>query len=349
MSKLLYEGMPLSEVRFDWRTRLVAWWEGFDLEAIAKQAQKSADQAKARLNEVREDMSRAKASAPPEPVVSDYTPGLDRHGRALWTLTRIQMAELMYGEGFIEPGGTSWIPKLIATLPLNPTASLLDLTAGLGGVSKIVTEKFSSYVDGYDQNTALVEVCAERLGKLADPSKASVQPYDPGTMAINRRYEFCMALNLFYTVRDKDRLWQQLVAVLKDRGQLVFTDFYLANDADPDKGALKAWCETERVEPHLTQVQDATAGLTAAGFDVRTVEDITNVYKQGLKVGLGKLHDHLQQNEMDAETRQMLADELALMTRRVRALDSGLLVKRVHAILPVSAGPDPLFKQSQPV
>lgn len=340
---MLYEGMPIDDIQVDWRTRLIAWWEGFDLDGIENRKKKS----KARLAEKKSEKGAGR-SKPPEAVEEQEPAGLDRHGRPLWSMTRIELAELMWGEKFIEPGAESWIPKLISTLPLNPTSSLLDLTAGLGGVIEHAAERFGSHADGYEVNPLLVEEGRKRIQASAAAAKLELNELDHASFQIARRYEFCIALNLFYTVENKDALYQKLVTVLKDRGQLVFTDFFVPMDADLNSGAYKAWMQTERLEPHPITSKDMEKGLTAAGFDVRTVEDITTPYQRETRVGLSRLHDYLKSKEMDAEAKQVLTDEIALLTRRMMAIEAGLKVKRVHAILPVSAGNDESFAPSMP-
>ena len=340
---LLYEGMPLSEVKIDWRTRLVAWWEGFDLDAVNQRK----PTRKSPAAEDKETKTRQKDSAFPDAAEPESMAGKDRHGRALWNPTRLELAELMWGKGFVEPGADSWIPKLIATLPLNPTSSLADLSAGLGGVAHHAVSRYSTYVDAYEQSDLLREAIPARLQDLDDPSKVRCEAFDLHRLSLGRRHEFCLALNLFYTVADKDTLWQSLASILKDRGQLVFTDFAMAPDANIGMGALGAWHKTERLEPHLVPIAEAEKGLAAAGFDVRTVEDISGPYRRQTKIGLAKLHDHLTTTELTSEAKIIATDEITLLTRRLMALEDGLQVKRVHAILPVSAGADGDFAPSK--
>ena len=332
---LLYEGMPLSEVRIDWRTKIVAWWDGFDLDAIRQKQ----EQQRARLLEAKRDMSKQKDTPLPLPVEEpEIENGLDRHGRALWSLTRIELAELMWGEGYVEPGATSWIPKLIATLPLNRDSSLLDLSAGLGGVSRHAIEQYGTYVDAYEQSPLLVEEAGKRLKSIPDQSHINLDEFSLERFGITRRYEFCVALNVFYTIADKPLLWQHLSSVLKDRGQLVFTDFVIDGDTDLTAKPMRAWQDTERLEPHLQTIGETEKQLTSAGFDVRTVEDLSTAYKRETKLGLSRLHDYLLAKDLDQDSKTILTDEIALLTRRLLALENGLRVKRVHAILPISAG-----------
>ena len=331
---LLYEGMPLDEVKIDWRTRLFAWWEGFDLDAVHNRKPKR----KTPKIEEKDAHTSQKDSAFPEVAEAESNAGKDRHGRALWNPTRLELAELMWGKGFVEPGGETWIPKLVATLPFNPTSSLIDLSAGLGGVAHHAVEKYGTYVDAYEQSELLLEAMPNRLQDLNDPSRVRCEPFDLERLSLQRRYEFCIALNLFYTVGDKDTLWQSLASILKDRGQLVFTDFCVEADADIMTGSLGGWHKTERMEPHVTPIGETEKGLASAGFDVRTVEDISKLYRRQLKIGLSKLHDHLTNTDLMSEAKTIVSDEIALLTRRMMAFDDGLQVKRVHAILPVSAG-----------
>ena len=124
----------------------------------------------------------------------------------------------------------------------------------------------------------------------------------------------------------------------------MFTDFAIAPDADLTTGALGAWTKTERLEPFVTPIAATEKGLASAGFDVRTVEDISNAYHRQTKLGLSRLHDHLTKEELEPEAKTIVTDEIALLTRRLMALDDGLQVKRVHALLPVSAGQEDGFE-----
>lgn len=49
-----------------------------------------------------------------------------------WSPARMKIAQDVYGEGFIEPGGAQFARKLMAPADADPSKTILDLSVGLG-------------------------------------------------------------------------------------------------------------------------------------------------------------------------------------------------------------------------
>src|SRR5579864_1581873 len=109
--------------RPSFRTRFRAWWEGYDLPPRDQPAE-ALDAAPATAKAARPAPARAD-SKQPDPNAG----ALDRHGKPLWSATRIEVAEKLWGEGFIGPGGADYVPDLVKPLGLDKTMSVLDLSA----------------------------------------------------------------------------------------------------------------------------------------------------------------------------------------------------------------------------
>src|SRR5690242_14528675 len=80
--------------------------------------------------------------APPVPVVQPANatappliaePALVLDDDPVWPSARIAVAETLWGEGFLFPGGAEEILRLAKPLGLSPASSLLLLGAGSGG------------------------------------------------------------------------------------------------------------------------------------------------------------------------------------------------------------------------
>src|SRR3954447_19600443 len=100
-----------------WKKKLLAWWEGYDLPEEKKESQP-------------QPAVEAAAPAGAKPALTGVN---SRFGKPLWSASRIQVVEKLWGDVFTSPGGDDYIPELVKPLGLNPAMSVLDLAAGLGG------------------------------------------------------------------------------------------------------------------------------------------------------------------------------------------------------------------------
>ena len=175
-------------------------------------------------------------------------PGLDRQGRPLWSATRLDVAEKLWGEGFVSPGSEDYLPTLVKPLGLNPAMSVLDLGAGLGGTTRLMAKQFGAWVTGLESSPLLVKAGMERSYKLGLVRQAPIQAYDPEAFRYPKRVDAVFAKEAFFTVIDKAGLLDNLVVVLKPRGQVLFTD-YVTDPGGLESPALASWAAREPVEP----------------------------------------------------------------------------------------------------
>lgn len=332
MRRLLYEGMPLSQINpACWRTRFEAWWEGFDLRLGRYHA---SDASRELAAHCQQQLTALRQPGSFQMEFFDRLQSGAKFEHATWTPERIKLAELMWGRNNIDAGAACWIARSLRALPMNRSTHLLDMTAGLGGVMLQAAKRYGTMVDGVEQCSLLVSACAKRLKGQVDPERVTIRHLDPDNFEIDRRYDFIVAFNLFFMLPDKKELCRFLTSALKPHGQLVFTDFFIDLSAHAGNSTMTAWRETERQEPFPCTFMDTMAGLAATGFEVRTAENISQHYRRGLRLGLVRLRNALLTREFDETMRQVINSEVALLTRRIRAIDAGLEVRRIHAIAP---------------
>ena len=61
-----------------------------------------------------------------------------------WSSAKLQTMELIWGDGFMIPGGERYARQLLAVLALSSKKSVLDLTAGIGGCARTVARRTST-------------------------------------------------------------------------------------------------------------------------------------------------------------------------------------------------------------
>ena len=136
----------------------------------------------------------------------------------------------------------------------------------------------------------------------------------------------------FFTVAAKERLLQQVDGSLKEKGQLLFTDFVKAEDVGAGD-QIASWIASEPVEPRLWSATDYTSYIGTLGYDVRVVEDISDRVKAMVLQGWAGFLPSIEATGLDHAMGAALVSEVELWTRRTQALESGQLrVSRIHAL-----------------
>lgn len=297
------------------KTRLHAWWEGYDLSGVKRR--KAAEDA-------------ATAAAPKKGKGPEV--GENRWGKPLWNATRIEVAERLWGTGFSTPGGADHIAYLVKPMGLNPAMSALDLSAGLGGASRTMASQFGCWVTGLESSPPLAKEGMQRSHMAGLDKRAPIEAYDPEHFNFPKRVDAIVFKEGLFTVRDKDQLFDGMEAALKPRGHLLLTDYILG--PKPNRGVVAAWADKEPVEPNLWSLEQMQNAFTQRNLDLRINEDITDTHRHLILTALQGFTQYLEQYALAHETKVAVMDEIELWARRVTALDAGLRCYRFYALKP---------------
>lgn len=306
------------------RDRLRAWWNGEEIEAAAPTA--NADPP---------DRSERAEPPPPPPVRIEADPDVDaetlRTRMAKWPATRIEVNQRLWGEGFVSPGGPEYILTLAKPLALNPTMSIADLGAGLGGPARTISGEFGTWITGMERHKNLASVAAKQSEMAGFAKKAAVSHYDPETLEFNRRYNCFFVKESTAMVAAKNRFFEKIRKSMKEGGQLLFTDFFLKSASENDP-AITQWLEHEPEKLHLWTVKQMEHCLKTLNFDTRIFEDTSEEYVDLCLEGWANLVKTLNAKR-DRHILSALVDEAELWTHRLVPLTAGKVgMYRIHAV-----------------
>ncbi|HVO01422.1 MAG TPA: methyltransferase domain-containing protein [Candidatus Cybelea sp.] len=299
---------PASKPSF--KERFKAWWEGYELAPAAP-----------------ESAPPAAAPAPtPEPEAEPAGPvGLDP--------SAITVMQQIWGEGFSRPGGAASILTLVKPFALNPSMTVMDFGAGLGGGTRTVSNEFGVWVYGFepDPNQAAVaqELSVKKGAKKAEIKSYATHDFQPKAGS----YDCIYSSEALYSVADKDKLLGIFERALKARGQIAITDFVRTEGTADNDPRLADFVTRDGKKGHFWKNADYHARMKALKFDVRVDEDLTDAYRSSIieawvnftQDASGTAYARAHPNE--------LVTEVTLWTKRVAALDSGALqLRRYYAI-----------------
>jgi len=294
--------------RIPMKMRLKAWWDGHELE-----------------------VRRRKPDMASEEVAGDAA---GQEQDQISASRRIEMTQLIWGEGMTSPGGEDFILNLVKPFALNPALTILDVTAGLGGPARTMVDHFGVWVKGLEADKELAVAGMELSTKSGMGKKAPIESFAPEGYEFKPKSVDCVfSKEGLFKIQDKRRLLNELIESLKHRGQIIFTDYIRADDAEDT--AVAKWAQNEPFNPepwNLSQYGDA---LNEMRMDIRIKEDLTEQMKLMIRESWAGFTKLAQGKGIDPATAKFLADEAELWTRRYMAMEEGTLqVCRIHAIVP---------------
>jgi hypothetical protein len=309
--------MPRRKGRYArFRRKFHAWWEGIELPEEADQ-----DLADEPL------LLDIEASPSEE---RDWPESAEERAK-LWPIRRIEAAELIWGKDCILPGGADYTLLLAKPLGLTPALSLLDLAAGLGGGTRALAESFGVWVTGLEPDADLATDAQDRSKRAKLDKKAPVRRFDPANFELKRRSFDCVfAREMFYKTADKQFLFTAIQGGIKDRGQLLFTDYLLGSE--PPGAAFEKWTAAERQPCHPMRLEALMALLESLNFDCRIAQDDSEIYKAHVMAAWSRLAAELQGGSIPRHLLGRVVEEAERWARFVHVVNAGeLRFYRFHA------------------
>src|SRR3546814_18363193 len=108
--------------------------------------------------------------------------------------------------------------------------------------------------------------------------------------------------------------------MIRPRGQLLFTDYVLAEKAD--ERAVYTWAEDEPKRPYPWTMRDYEDMLTDARLDIRIKEDITDAVYAIITGSWAHFLSSLKGKRVDKDTTARLATAVQRWTRSPRETDA---------------------------
>lgn len=252
-------------------------------------------------------------------------------------LDRMQVAQWLWGDGFIMPGDAEFILEIVKPVGLTPAMSMLDISAGLGGAARVIAQAYGTYVTGLERSPERAKRGMEMSTVANLAKRAAISQYNPENIELRpNSFDCVLARAATYTVVEKERLLRVVFQGLKQRGQLLLNEF-VVDPALADRPELAAWIKRESHPPQLWTIEQYNDCMTSLGFDIRVVEDISKAYQSLIVAGWARMLDQINLKQMVKSHKLSIIDEAELWTLRLAALQSGAL--KVYRIIALANKP----------
>lgn len=293
--------------------RLRAWWNGDEMPS-----------GKAK--------SRTRARSKDVESVEDFP---SPSGVAEWTPQRIASIQCLYGEGIDSPSGRERALKLVNPIGLNERMTVLNLGACLGTSARAIAKETGAWVDGLEQNDALLEEAVRLSAKEGLAKKAVIRKLDMNAPEIREhKRDAVVAQECLHLVEDRDRLFKSLNDLIKPSSHLLITEFLTV--AGKGRDERSEWSALHPAVPQLFELDEIREGLNKTGFDIRVAKDETKAYMSMILNDIRNFGESLHSGALPRELQEWVMWEVEYWARTFNALDAGgITLHRIHAVTPM--------------
>lgn len=188
----------------------------------------------------------------------------------------VAMLELIWGEGFMAPGGEGNVHRIVDGLDLSGK-TVLEIGSGIGGGALVLAGRHGANVIGCEIETDLVERARGYADKAGFGDKIGFRVVRPGALPVgDGSIDVVYSSGVFIHMEDKQAAFADVLRALKPGGVLTGYDWLKA--PGPLSADMQRWIELEGLGFHMDTLDGYAAMLAAVGFQRVTTEDATSWY-----------------------------------------------------------------------
>jgi phosphoethanolamine N-methyltransferase len=193
----------------------------------------------------------------------------------------VDTLELIWGEGFMAPGGEGNVTKMIEGLDLEGKR-VLDIGCGLGGPACILASKYGAHVVGTDLEAPLIDRARRRAADVEVSDRTEFLVVEAGPLEFeDESFDLVMSSGGLTQTTDKPGTFRDCLRVLKPGGTFSLYDWMKCEgeySAD-----MRYWFEMEGLTYAMLTPREQEALLEEAGFAEVSVTDCSPWYTKAVR------------------------------------------------------------------
>ncbi len=186
--------------------------------------------------------------------------------------------ELMWGEGFLSPGGPEEVGLIVHGLDLRGK-EILDIGSGLGGPSIcLASQHGAGRVVGIDLEPLNVERATDYAAKAGIPNLLTFLAVDGGRLPFeDGSFDMVFSKDSITEAPNKEDIFLEAYRVLRPGGWIAMSDWF--RDTSPFTPEMNAWMQQMGLALEMTTLDETAGQLRKIGYADIVIED-RNVWYQ---------------------------------------------------------------------
>ena len=189
--------------------------------------------------------------------------------------------ELIWGEGFLSPGGPAEVEAALAGRDIRG-ARVLDIGCGIGGIDLLLAERFGAgHVLGIDVEADNIERARRRAAAKGLADRVGYRLVEPGPLPFEEaRFDLVFSKDAIIHIPDKEALFADVFRILAPGGIFIASDWLRVDDGPPSP-AMVRYIESEGLSFAMASPARYRRALALAGFGSIEIAD-RNAWYAGL-------------------------------------------------------------------
>ncbi|MBO9628458.1 MAG: methyltransferase domain-containing protein [Shinella sp.] len=235
----------------------------------------------------------------------------------------IRFLGVMWGEGYLSPGGPAEVDRVLAGIDL-AGKSILDFGCGAGGITLHIAKTYRpAEIVGYDVERPVIERARAAAAGQGLSSVARFIASPPGRLPFDDgAFDVVFSKDAMIHVPDKEALFAELFRVLKPGGMLAASDWLIGHDGEPSPD-MKDYIAAEGLSFGMASSCRYLRAMAQAGFTDGIAESRNAWYREVARGELERLKGPLYAEAVAAVGEAYVAKNIRTWTAMQKVLDSG--------------------------
>jgi len=189
----------------------------------------------------------------------------------------VKLLELIWGEGYMAPGGPGNVAKLLQGT--NATDKrILDIGCGLGGPAFEMARSCNAKVVGIDLEAQLIERASSDAKAAGLDDQCEFLQVEPGPLAFDdESFDIVVSSGAITQTEDKLSMFTEIFRVLRPEGW--FSCYEWMGDGSEYSDDMRKWIELEELTYDFKTLEEYGRLLISSGFGEVDVTDASDWYR----------------------------------------------------------------------
>ncbi|MET4805930.1 methyltransferase domain-containing protein [Limibacillus sp. MBR-115] len=235
----------------------------------------------------------------------------------------IDFLEVVWGEGYLSPGGGEEVSRILEGLSL-AGRRVLDIGCGSGGIAmELVTRYAAGAVVGIDVEAGVLKRAETRIAAAGLADRITLRKVAPGPLPFKETaFDIVFSKDSMIHIPDKEALFADVFRVLKPGGWFVASDWLISHDGEPSDD-MKAYVALEGLSFGMASPQRYAKALESAGFVEVALSNRNAWYRSVAERELSAIAGELYGPACEAAGRETVDHNIRTWEAMLKVLRSG--------------------------
>ena len=189
----------------------------------------------------------------------------------------VRMLELIWGEGYMAPGGSGNVGRMLeGTEPAGK--HILDIGCGIGGPAMEMARTHGAEVTGIDLEAPLIAQATASASKAGLADRCRFIEVAAGPLAFeDQSFDIVVSCGAVTQTEDKSSMFAEILRVLRPGGW--FSCYEWMGDGSPYSDDMHYWIKVEELTYDFRTLAEYDQLLVSSGFSDVDVSDASDWYR----------------------------------------------------------------------